>query len=97
MLHPIPPVEGRELDVENILITGHEEELAAIAARIQAPEAEARQTAASWLRSAVQILEGEGPSMRAQLFGDQDPPDWRENEARRYMAKARHALLRARN
>ena len=48
-------------------------------------------------RAAAELLEGQGPSLWSQMFGGQDAPDWRENEARRYMAKARHALLRARN
>jgi len=66
--------------------------MAAESARRQDPAAQGRQTAASWLRAAIEVIEGEGPSLKSQLFGDQDPQDWREEQARRYMAKARLAL-----
>ena len=56
----------------------------------------ARQEAAGWLRDAAELLEGQGPSLWSQMFGGHDAPDWRRNEAQRYMAKAREALLRAR-
>ena len=85
--------------MNEILISGHEAEMAAIAAKKQDDfwAGVARQEAANWLRAAAELLEGQGPSLWSQMFGGQDAPDWRENEARRYMAKARHALLRARN
>lgn len=83
--------------MEKILITGHEAEMAAIAAKRQGgTEAEARHTAASYLRAAVEVLGGEGPSLRAKLFGEQDPPKWREDSARSYMAKALKALAKVR-
>lgn len=77
-----------------ILITGHEEELAAIAAKREEESVKhGRYSAMSFLGAAMALLEREGPpSPVEQYFGRDDTPEWRIEEAIRQISKALDAL-----